>query len=190
MRLWKLLSFSKIPNFSLLWMPNVMWFLSNCTQFYFLHITSQPGSGYSSGVGTGSSLNPCCFQGSCLTLQDAFFHLSMHSLVVFTEGNQSEIQQSRLISIMKGCGEYAITQPGCLAALCAANDRRGKSKWKVHASEGHGEITGDSHLKGGNEDRPQLKLSRACMPGDQSSWKLPGWWPHGHIPDLMAQRAL
>lgn len=31
-------------------MSNVMWFLSSCTQFYVLHISSQPGSEYSSGL--------------------------------------------------------------------------------------------------------------------------------------------
>lgn len=167
-----------------------------CTHIYLSHITPSLAQ-----VATDPSLlNPCCFQGSCLTLHRASFHLPMHSILVFTEGNQSEIQQSRLISIVKGCGEYAITQPGCLAALHATGEENQREKfmhqrdssralWLVYTecawkkSEGihiwmvalrSGHSSHHYHPEQGTHTRrlKLLKTARLVVP-----W--PYCWPHG-----------
>lgn len=129
---------------------------------------SQPVPGYSlAGATAPSWLTPCCFQGSCLTLHGASFHLPLHSSPVLTEGNQSEIQLSRLISIVKGCGEYAIIQPGCMAAPCVTGEENQSEKRMHQRDSSQGplislyracleKIRGHSCLNSGTKVRPQL----------------------------------
>lgn len=141
--------------------------MSICTHIYLSHITPSLAQGTVLVATDPSLLNPCCFQGPCLTLHRASFHLPMHSIPVFTEGNQSEIKQSRLISIVKGRGEYAIRQPGCLAALRATGEENQREKCMHQRVSSQGplislyrvcleKIRGDSHLKSGTKVRPQL----------------------------------
>lgn len=129
---------------------------------------SEPDPGYSLGEATAPSLlNPCHFQGSCLTLHDASFHLLRCSSPVLTEGNQSEIQLSRLISIVKGCGEYAIIQRGCLTAPCVTGEENQSIKCMHQRDSSQGplislyrvcleKIREDSCPNSGTKVRPQL----------------------------------
>lgn len=130
-----------------------------------------------------SLLNPCHFQGSCLTFHDASFHLLRCSSPVLTEGNQSEIQLSRLISIVKGCGEYAIIQRGCLTAPCATGEENQSIKCMHQRDSSQGplislyrvcleKIREDSCPNSGTKVRPQLTPAPTPSRAHQSciSW--------------------
>lgn len=98
------------------------------------HFQTVPGN----SLGAASSLlNPCCFQGLCLALRDASSHLLLHSRPVLAEGNQNEVQLSRAISLMRGCGERAVVQTGC----CVAGEENQSEKHVHQRDSSQGPLT-------------------------------------------------
>lgn len=153
----------------------------------------QPVPGYSFGGTTSPPLlNPYCFQGSCQTLHGCLLSSSPVLQPVLAEGNQNEIQLNRVISIMKGCGEYAIIQPGCLAALCATGEENQSEKcmhqrdssrgplinlYRVCLEKSEGILIQTEGLKSGHSLH-QHNCNQSTLLTPQMSTMYKSWWPH------------
>lgn len=128
---------------------------------------SQPGSGYSSGSHRPILAEPLLLPGvmpdfaSCLLSSSYALHPGVY-------WGKSEWNTAEQINIHRE-GMWGIRNHTAWMLGSSACDRRGKSKGKVHASEGQQlgplislyrvcleKIRGDSHLNGGTKVRPQL----------------------------------